>query len=58
MEVASDPAWGQGTDSLIVDKSFYDNDKLKYQRFYKDGKANGKRTHYYDDGTVYEEKEY
>ena len=51
-------AWGQGTDSLIVDKSFYDNGKLKYQRFYKDGKANGKWTHYYDDGNIWIEGNY
>ena len=50
--------WGQGTDSLIVDKSFYDNGKLKYQRFYKDGKANGKWAHYYDDGNTWIEGNY
>ena len=51
-------AWGQSTDSLIVDESFYDNGNLKHQRFYKDGKADGKWTFYNEDGTVYEEKEY
>ena len=50
--------WGQGTDSMTVDKSFYDNGKLKYQRFYKDGKANGKWTHYYDDGNIWIEGNY
>ena len=51
-------AWGQGTDSLIVDESFYDDGKLKYQRFYKDGKASGKWTHYYDDGNIWIEGNY
>ena len=47
-------AWFQSADSLIVDKSFYDNGNLKYQRFYKDGKANGRWTHYYENGYIKE----
>ena len=50
--------WGQSTDSLIVDESAYDNGNLKHQRFYNDGKANGKWTLYYYDGNVWiEEKD-
>ena len=48
----------QSIDSLIVDESFYDNGKLKYQRLFKDGKANGKWTHYYDDGNIWIEGNY
>ena len=43
-------AWGRSTDSLIVDETFFDNGNLKHQRFYKDGKADGKWTHYYKNG--------
>tara|TARA_Y100000768_G_scaffold62258_1_gene42498 strand:+ start:1014 stop:1382 length:369 start_codon:yes stop_codon:yes gene_type:complete len=45
--------WGQNTDSLIVDESFYHNGNLKYQRLYKDGKADGKWTHYYENGNIW-----
>ena len=51
-------AWFQSADSLIVDKSFYDNGNLKYQRFYKDGKANGRWTHYYENGNIWIEGAY
>ena len=43
-------SYDQSTDTLIVDESFYDNGNIKHQRFYKDGKANGKWTHYYKNG--------
>ena len=49
---------GGSTDSLIVDETFFDNGNLKHQRFYKDGKANGKWTHYYDDGNIWIEGDY
>ena len=32
-------AWLHSADSLVVDESFYDDGNLKYQRFYKNGKA-------------------
>ena len=51
-------AWGERTDSLIVDKTFFDNGNLKHQRFYKDGKADGKWTHYYKNGNVWIEGNY
>jgi len=51
-------AWFQSADSLIVDKSFYDNDNLKYQRFYKNGKADGRWTHYYENGNIWIEGSY
>ena len=51
-------SWGQSIDSLVVDESSYDNGNLKHQRFYNDGKANGKWTHYYYDGNVWIEGNY
>ena len=51
-------AWGQSADSLIVDETFFDNGNLKHQRFYKDGKADGKWTHYYNNGNIWIEGNY
>ena len=48
----------QTTDSLVVDESCYDNGNLKYQRFYKYGKANGRWTHYYGNGNIWIEGDY
>ena len=45
-------AWGERTDSLIVDKTFFDNGNLKHQSFYKDGKADGKWTHYHKNANI------
>ena len=51
-------AWGQSADSLIVDETFFDNGNLKHQRFYKNGKADGKWTHYYNNGNIWIEGNY
>ena len=51
-------AWGQSTGSLIVDETFFDNGNLKHKRFYKDGKADGKWTHYYNNGNIWIEGNY
>ena len=51
-------AWGRIADSLIVDETFFDNGNLKHQRFYKDGKADGKWTHYYNNGNIWIEGNY
>ena len=51
-------AWGQIADSFIVDKTLFDNGNLKHQRFYKDGKTNGKWTHYYKNGNIWIEGNY
>tara|TARA_A100001011_G_C14318521_1_gene849219 strand:+ start:2539 stop:2865 length:327 start_codon:yes stop_codon:yes gene_type:complete len=51
-------AWLQSADSLVVDESFYDNGNLKYQRFYKDGKADGRWTHNYGNGNIWFEGAY
>ena len=45
--------WGQSIDSLIVDETFFDNGNLKHQRFYNDGKAEGKWSHYYMNGNIW-----
>ena len=45
--------FGQSADSLNVDESFYDSGNLRYQRFYIDGKAHGKWTHYYDGNNIW-----
>ena len=51
-------AWLQSTDSLVVDESFYDNGNLKYQRFYRYGKADGRWTHNYGNGNIWFEGAY
>ena len=51
-------AWGQSADSFIVDETLFDSGNLKHQRFYKDGKANGKWTHYYKNGNIWIEGNY
>ena len=46
-------AFGQSTDTLNVDESFYESGNLRYQRSFKEGKAHGKWTHYYDGDNIW-----
>ena len=50
--------WCKNENSLILDESFYDNGNKKYQRYYKDGKAQGTWIHYYDNGNIWTEGNY
>ena len=36
----------------MVDETFFESGNLKHQRFYKNGKADGKWTHCYKNGNV------
>ena len=50
--------YGQSSNALILDEAFYDNGKIKHQRFYKDGIADGKWKHYYENGNIWIEANY
>ena len=51
-------ALGGSNNTLIKDEAFYDNGNKKYQRYYKDGKADGKWTHWYESGNTWIEGHY
>ena len=54
----TDVIFGQSNDSLNIDESFFDIGNLRYQRSYKDGKAHGKWTHYYDGDNIWMQGNY
>ena len=51
-------AFGEGRGYIFVDEQFYDNGKIKHQRIYEGGVANGKWVHFYKNGNVWVESYY
>ena len=51
-------AWGQSTDSLFLDESFYDNGNTWFEGNYKNGIKLGLSTTYYKNGKEWTKSNY
>ena len=51
-------SWSQNAHNLIEDISHYNSGNLKYKRFYQNGNAHGKWSHFYDNENIWIEGYY